>query len=137
MPRPRRPGAAGQPAFRADSRGSVSGVRVDAGVVFRRVLDLLQIVQPALLEDAVDGRDQPQRPLRVGIEMLVDRVRRHVDDVARLVLEALDLVLRLPVVVVGDLDVAVLVQVVAAPLEHVEAFLGQVPVLARAASPAG
>jgi hypothetical protein len=38
------------------------------------------------------------------------------------------------VVGVGDLDVAVLVQVVAAPLEDVEAFLGELAMLAGAAA---
>src|SRR6185436_2841187 len=52
----------------------------------------------------------------------------------RLPLVALHLVLRLPVVGVGDLDVAVLVQVVALPLQHVDAFLGEVAMLPRAAA---
>jgi hypothetical protein len=103
-------------------------------VVLGRVLDLLEVVQTAESVDAVDRRDQPHRPIRVGIEMLVDGVGRNIDDVARLPLVALHLVLRLPVVGVGDFDVAVLVQVVAPPLEHVKAFFREVPVLPRAAA---
>src|SRR6185436_11643458 len=59
-------------------------VQLHARVVFRRVLDLLEVVQPARLEDAVDDRDQAHRPVGARVEVLVDRVRRHVDHVARL-----------------------------------------------------
>src|SRR6267154_79044 len=51
------------------------------GVVLRSVLDLLQVVQPAVLVDPVDRRDQPYRLVRCGVEMLVDRVGRYVDHV--------------------------------------------------------
>src|SRR5215467_11731590 len=79
----------------------------DAGIVLRRVLDLLEIVQAGILVDAVGARDQPRRPLAVRIEVLVDGAGWNVDDVARLPFAALDLGLRLPAIAVGDLDVAV------------------------------
>ena len=72
---------------------------------------------PHALKMRLIDRDEPHRPVRARVEMLVDGVGRNVDDVARLPLVALHLVLRLPVVGVGDLDVAVLVQVVAVPLD--------------------
>src|SRR5437660_12178892 len=55
------------------------GVEHRLGVVLRSVLDLLQIVQPAVLVDPVDRRDQPHRLLRNSVTLLVYRVRRHVD----------------------------------------------------------
>src|SRR5258706_6008886 len=82
----------------------------DLGVVLGSVLELLQIVQPAILVDPVDRRDQPHGLLRARVEMLMDGVGRNIDHVPRLPLPALHLVLRLPVVGVGDLHVAVLVQ---------------------------
>src|SRR5262249_39009255 len=105
----------------------------DARVVLGRILELLEIVQPAVLVDPVGAGYQPRRQLRIAVEMLMDRAGRDVDDVARLPLVTLDLVLRLPAIVVGDLDVAVLVQVVAETFQHVEAFLGEVAVAARTA----
>src|SRR5882672_10650592 len=105
----------------------------DLGVVLGGVLELLQIVQPAVLVDPVDRRDQPHGLLPARVEMLMDGVRRNVDHVPRLPLPALHLVLRLPVVGVGDLHVAVLVQVVAPTFHHVKTLLGQMPVPARAA----
>src|SRR5262245_12955427 len=64
----------------------------------------------------------------------MDGVWRYVDHVARFPVVTLDLLLRLPVIRVGDLDVAVLVQVVAMPLDDVEAFLGEVAMLSGAAA---
>src|SRR5690348_17677714 len=81
------------------------GSQRDARIVFGRVVELLEIVEAAVFVDAVGAGDQPRRPLRIAVEMLMDGAGRNVDDVARLPLEALDLVLRLPAVVVGDLDV--------------------------------
>src|SRR5580704_2710363 len=103
-------------------------------IVFRRVLDLLEIVEAGILVDAVGAGDQPRRPCRIAVEMLMDGARRDIDDVARFPFVALDLVLRLPFVGVGDLDVAVLVQVVAETLHHIEAFLGEMPVLSGTAA---
>src|SRR2546427_6137895 len=34
----------------------------DLGIVLRSILDLLQVVQPAVLVDPVDRRDEPHRP---------------------------------------------------------------------------
>src|SRR6266850_7714936 len=68
----------------------------DGRIVLRRVLELLQVVQPAGLVDPVGGRDQARGLVGAGIEMLMDGVRRDVDDVARLPLVALHLGLRLP-----------------------------------------
>src|SRR6516165_8489146 len=107
------------------------GRQHDVGIVFRRILNLLEIVQAAILVDAVGAGDQPRRPRRIGVEVLMNRARRNVDDVARLPFEALDLGLRLPAIGVDDLDVAVLVQIIAVTLDHVEALFRQVPVLAR------
>ena len=64
--------------------------------------------------------------------MLMDGVRRHVDHVAGFPLEALHVVHGLPVVGVGDLDIAVLVQVIAAAFGDVQALLGEVAMLAKA-----
>src|SRR5882724_12321468 len=66
----------------------------DGRVVLRRVLELLEIVQPAGLVDPVGGRDQARGLVGAGIEMLMDGVRRYVDDVACLPLVALHLGLR-------------------------------------------
>src|ERR1051325_210405 len=76
------------------------GRQRDARIVLGRILDLLEIVQAAVLVDAVGAGDQPRRPLWIAVEMLVDRAGRNVDHVARLPLESLDLVLRLPAIVV-------------------------------------
>src|SRR5687767_10862731 len=50
------------------------GVEHDLRVVLRGVLQLLEIVQAAVLVDAVDCGDEPHRPARVRVEMLVDGV---------------------------------------------------------------
>src|SRR4029453_14126479 len=103
----------------------------EIGIVFRRILDLLEIVQAAILVDAVGARDQPRRARGIRVEVLMNRARGDVDYVPRFPLEALDLGLRLPAIGVDDLDVAVLMQIVAVTLDHVEALFRQVPVLAR------
>jgi hypothetical protein len=54
----------------------------DLGVVFRRVLDLLEVIEAGILVDAVDAGDQPRRALRIGVEVLVDGAGGNVDDVA-------------------------------------------------------
>src|SRR5579862_5911839 len=94
-------------------------------IVFRRVFDLHQIVEAGILVDAVGAGDQPRRPRRIAVAVLMDGARRNVDDVTGFPVVALDLVLRLPLVGVGDLDIAVLVQVVAETLDHIEALLGE------------
>src|ERR1700693_6404693 len=48
----------------------------DGGIVLGRVLDLLEVIQATRLEDAIDDRDDADRLLRAGIEVLVDRVGR-------------------------------------------------------------
>jgi hypothetical protein len=80
------------------------GRQHDIGIVFRRILDLLEIVQAAILVDAVGARDQPRRPRGIRVEVLMNRARGDVDDVARFPLETLDLGLRLPAIGVDDLD---------------------------------
>src|SRR5712692_4475052 len=105
-----------------------------ARIVFGAVLELLEVVQPAGLVDPVGRRDEARRLVGAGVEMLVDGVRRDVDDVACLPLVALHLGLRLPVVGVGDLGVAVLVQVIAAAFEDVDALLCEMAVLPGAAA---
>src|SRR5260370_41924897 len=47
-------------------------------IVLGGVLDLLEVVQPAVLVDPVDRRDQPHRLLRARVEMLMNGVRRYV-----------------------------------------------------------
>src|ERR1700678_1767955 len=79
-------------------------VEYDVGIVFRRVFDLLEVVQAAILVDAIRRADEAGRPRRVGVEVLADRVGRNVDHVAGFPLEALLFILRRPVVRVGDLD---------------------------------
>src|SRR5258707_9931547 len=73
----------------------------DLGVVLGSVLELLQIVQPAVLVDPVDRRDQAHRLVRCRVEMLMDGVWRDVGSVPRLPLPALPLVPRFPVGGVG------------------------------------
>src|SRR5262245_18933993 len=80
------------------------------GVVFRCVLDLLEVVEPGILVDAVDAGDEPRRARRIGVEVLVDGAGWNVDHVTRFPFETLHLALWLPVIGVGDLDIAVLVQ---------------------------
>src|SRR5258706_13280619 len=63
----------------------------DGRVVLRRVLELLEIVQPAGLVNPVGGRDQARGLVCAGIEMLMEGVRRYVDDAAGLPLVALHL----------------------------------------------
>src|SRR5215472_11181404 len=70
----------------------------DFRVVLRRVLELLEVVQAAIPVDAIDRRDQAHWPCRVGVEVLVNGVRRDVDHVPRFPLVAFHLRLRLPVV---------------------------------------
>src|SRR5436190_19178130 len=52
-------------------------------VVFRRVLELLEVVQAARLEDAVHDRNEPYRLVGARVEVLMNGVGRDVDDVAR------------------------------------------------------
>src|SRR5882672_11922838 len=59
------------------------------GPVFGRILELLEVVQAARLVDAVHRRDEPHRPLRIGVEMLARGIRRDVDHVAGFPLVAL------------------------------------------------
>src|SRR5260221_10766990 len=106
-------------------------VEHDLGVVLRSVLQLLEVVQSAILVNAVGGGDESRGTLWIRVEMLVDRVGWNVDHVPRFPLVALHFRLRLPVIRVGDLHVAVLVQVVAPAFDHVQALLGQMAVLAR------
>ena len=80
------------------------------------------------------ARTSTRRVCGVGVDVLMDGAGRDVDHVAGFPFVALDLGLRFPLVGVGDLDVAVLVQVVAKTLDHVEAFLGEMTVLAGAAA---
>ena len=127
-------GQAGCSAATARYRFTISAVSAMFGIVFRRILDLLEIVEAAVLVDAVGAGDEPRRPPRIGIEMLVDRARRNVDDVARLPIVALDVRQRTPFIGIADLDVAVLVEVVAAALDDVEALFGEVAVPAGPAA---
>src|SRR5437660_2735023 len=108
-------------------------VEHDLGVVLRRVLQLLEVVQSAVFVNAVGRGDESRGTLWIRVEMLVDRVRWNVDHVPRLPLVALHLRLRLPMVGVGDLYIAVLLQVVTAACHDVQALLGEVTMLARSA----
>src|SRR5689334_19046840 len=134
------PAAAASPGLFANWH-TPAQIRVDAlcvqfnrRIVFRRILELLEIVETARLEDAVHDRDEPHRLVGAGVEVLMDRVWRNVDDVPCFPFVALHLVLRLPVIRVGDLDIAVLLQVVALTFDDVQAFFGEVAMLARAAA---
>src|SRR5258706_9223461 len=46
------------------------GAEHDLGVVLRSVLELLQVVQPAVLEDPDDRRDQAHRLVRLRVDIL-------------------------------------------------------------------
>src|SRR5437773_11415501 len=74
----------------------------DGRVVLRRVLELLQVVQPAGLVDPVGGRDQARGLVGAGIEMLVDVVWRYLEVVAGCLLVALQVGLRRRVMGVCD-----------------------------------
>src|SRR3989475_4935048 len=66
-------------------------VEHDLGVVLRRVLQLLEVVQSAIFVNAVGRGDESRGTLWIRVEMLVDRVRWNVDHVPRLPLVALHL----------------------------------------------
>src|SRR5262249_60393396 len=51
----------------------------DLGIVFGRVLDLLEVIQPAEAVDAIDRGNQPYRALRIGVEVLMVGVGGEVD----------------------------------------------------------
>src|SRR5882762_11200312 len=106
-------------------------VEHDLGVVLRRVLQLLEVVQSAIFVNAVGRGDESRGTLWIRVEMLMDRVGWYVDHVPRFPLVALHFRLWLPVVGVGNLHVAVLVQVVTAAFHDVQALLGEVVVLPR------
>src|SRR5437879_12971145 len=108
-------------------------VEHDLGVVLRRVLQLLEVVQSALFVHAVGRGAESRGTLWIRVEMLVDRVRWNVDVDPRLLLVALHLRLGLPMVGVGDLHIAVLVQVVTAAFLAVQALIVEVTMLARSA----
>src|SRR5258708_13971327 len=74
----RRPDAPGQELLHQLGRDR------DAGAVLGRVLDLLEVVQAARLVDAVHGRDEAHRLLRIGVEVLAGGIGRDVGPVARL-----------------------------------------------------
>src|SRR5437899_12689939 len=108
-------------------------VEHDLGVVLRRVLQLLEVVQSAIFVNAVGRGDESRGTLWIRVEMLVDRVRWNVDHVPRLPLVALPLRLGLPMVGIGDLHIPVLVQVVPEAFHDVPALLGEVTMVARSA----
>ena len=88
------------------------GVEHDLGIELGAIFQLVQRVQAHLAEDARRGRDQANRLGGISVEMLMDRRRRNVDVIASFPLEPLDLFARLPNERVGDLGVAILMQVV-------------------------
>jgi hypothetical protein len=57
-----------------------------SGSAFKRfrVLQLLEPAEPHLPQDAVRHDDNARLALRVAVEMLVDRIGRDIDEVARL-----------------------------------------------------
>jgi hypothetical protein len=85
----------------------------DLRVVFWRIFDLHEVVKARIFIDAIGAGDEPRWSRGITVEMLMDGARRYVDDVAGLPFVVLDLDLRLPLVSVGNFDVAVLMQVVA------------------------
>ena len=65
--------------------------------------------------------DKSRRTIRISVEVLVDRIWWNINHVPSLPLELLDLVLRLPVIGIGNLDITVLMEIVAVSLEYIEA----------------
>src|SRR5947207_15775858 len=99
-------------------------VEHDLGVVLRRVLQLLKVVQSAIFVNAVGRGDESRGTLSIRVEMLVDRAGWNVDHVPRFPLVALHFRLGLPVVGLGDPHVAVLLEVVTTSFHDVHAPIG-------------
>src|SRR5215813_4744845 len=96
-----------------------------------RVFQLLEPVEADLLDDPAVDHDDARLVPRVGVEMLVDAIRRNVDEIALLPVVALGLTLPLEFHRIVDVEPHVPVQVVALALDHVDHLFREMPVLAR------
>lgn len=90
---------------------------------------MFEVIQAAIFEYAVSGGDQARGSTRIGIPVLVNRIGRYINNIARLPLKSFNFILRRPVKIVRDFYVTVLVQVVAFALQYIQAFLGEVTML--------
>src|SRR5262245_63016757 len=101
-----------------------------AGLEARRILHLVEPVEPHLLDDAVAHHDEARVAGRG--EMLVRGERRNVDVVAALPLELLRHIGPFPFEGIEAVEFHVPVQVVALALDHEDELLPHVPMLDRA-----
>src|SRR5262249_51909016 len=95
-----------------------------------RVFELLEPVKAHRLDDPTIDHDDARLVVGVRIEVLMDAVRRHVNEVALLPVETLGLGVPLELHHVLAVELHVPVQVVALALDNVDDLLRQVPVLA-------
>src|SRR6185295_11589001 len=94
------------------------------------VLQLLNPVEAHLSDDAAVDDDDARFVFRIGIEVLMRAIRRNVDEIALLPLEALGLLLPREIHLVIAVEAHIPVQIVALALDDVEHFLGDMAVLA-------
>src|SRR5262249_42908335 len=96
----------------------------------RRILQLIEPVEPHLFDDAVADDDEACLAIVGGVEMLMDGEGRYIDEVTALPSEALRLRHPVPFKGVDALEFQIPMQIMARPFCDKDQLLPHVPVLA-------